>query len=97
MDSVTCVRKELNFWMYFCALEIDYDFALFFYILEQLLCWYSDLTLHGNPVIGNSLKPNGHFMYRQVQHPQILRSAHTLFLRVLNGSEKKQRLFPMGQ
>ena len=82
--------------MYFCALEIDYDFALFLHILELILCWYSNLTLHGNSVIGNSLKLSGHFLYQQVQHPQILRSAHTVFLRILNGSEKKERLFPYG-
>ena len=32
--------------------------------------------------------------YQQVQHSEILRSAHTVYLCVLCGSENKQRLFP---
>jgi hypothetical protein len=38
------------------------------------------------------LKPNGHYTYRQVEHSASLRSAHTVYLRVLCGSENKQRL-----
>jgi len=52
---------------------------------------YSPLSR--NPVF-NPLKPSGHYMYRLVYHPQILRSAHTVYLCVLCGSENKQRLFP---
>jgi len=33
-------------------------------------------------------------MYRKVYHSLILRSAHTVYLCVLCGSENKQRLFP---
>jgi len=33
-------------------------------------------------------------MYHKVQHSTILRSAHTVFMCVLYGSESKQRLFP---
>jgi hypothetical protein len=40
------------------------------------------------------LIPSGHYIYHQVQQSQILRSAHTLYLCVLCGSENKQRLFP---
>ena len=40
------------------------------------------------------LKPSSYYMYRRVEHSQILRSAHTVYLRVLCGSENKQRLFP---
>ena len=39
------------------------------------------------------LKPSGHYMYHQF-NSAILRSAHTLYLCVLCGSENKQRLFP---
>ena len=39
-------------------------------------------------------KPSGYYMYHKVQHLQILRSTHTVYLRVLCGSENKQRLFP---
>jgi hypothetical protein len=45
---------------------------------------------------GNKLSPflaSGHFMYHQVQHTQILLSAHTVYLSVLCGSQNKQRLF----
>ena len=35
-----------------------------------------------------------HYMYRQIQRSAILRSAHTVYLCVLCGSENKQRLFP---
>jgi len=37
---------------------------------------------------------SGHYMYRQVQCSAILRSAHTLYLCVLCGSQNKQPLFP---
>ena len=40
------------------------------------------------------LNPSGHYMYRQVKRTAILRSAHTVYLRVLCGSQNKQRLFP---
>jgi len=33
-------------------------------------------------------------MHHQIKHSQILRSAHTVYLCVLCGSENKQRLFP---
>jgi hypothetical protein len=39
------------------------------------------------------LKPSGNFVHHRVQHSQILRSAHTVHLCVLYGSENKQRLF----
>ena len=42
----------------------------------------------------NTVKPSGHFVYNQLQHSAILRSAHTVYLCVLCGSENKQRLFP---
>jgi hypothetical protein len=42
----------------------------------------------------NLLKPSGNFTYHQVQHPQILRSAHTVYLCVLYGSQNKQQLLP---
>ena len=41
----------------------------------------------------NLLKPSGYYTYRQF-NTQILRSAHTVYLCVLCGSENKQRLFP---
>jgi hypothetical protein len=37
---------------------------------------------------------SGYCMYRQVRHSIILRAAHTVYLRVLCGSENKQRLLP---
>ena len=42
----------------------------------------------------NSLKPSGLSGYNQVQNLKILRSAHTVYLCVLCGSQNKQRLFP---
>jgi len=39
-------------------------------------------------------KPSGYFNYHYVSHSQILRSAHTLYLCVLCGSQNKQPLFP---
>jgi hypothetical protein len=42
----------------------------------------------------NPLNPSGHSMYRQVSHSTIVRSAHTVYLCVLCGSQNKQRLFP---
>ena len=49
----------------------------------------------------NFLKPSGHYMYRSVVTIRttsltftILRSAHTVYLCVLCGSQNKQRLFP---
>jgi hypothetical protein len=38
--------------------------------------------------------PSGNYVYHQVQLSTILRSAHTVYLCVLCGSENKQRLFP---
>ena len=35
-----------------------------------------------------------YYMYHPVEHSTILRSAHTVYLCVLCGSENKQRLFP---
>ena len=42
----------------------------------------------------NPLKLSGYIMYHHVQHTKILRSAHTVYLCVLYGSQNKQRLFP---
>ena len=42
----------------------------------------------------NISKPKTYFIYRQFRHSEILRSAHTVYLYVLCGSENKQRLFP---
>ena len=42
----------------------------------------------------NLLKPSGCCLYRKFNILQILRSAHTVYLCVLCGSENKQRLFP---
>jgi len=42
----------------------------------------------------NPPKPSGNYMYHQFTHSQIVRSAHTVYLCVLYGSENKQRLFP---
>jgi len=41
----------------------------------------------------NILKPSGHYMYHQFYNSQILLSAHTVYLCILCGSQKK-RLFP---
>ena len=43
---------------------------------------------------GNPVQPGGNYMYRQVEHSAILRSAHTVYLCVLCGYQNKQRLFP---
>jgi hypothetical protein len=40
---------------------------------------------------------SGYYMYHHVQLQQLLRSAHTMYLGVLCGSENKQRLFPHTQ
>ena len=42
----------------------------------------------------NSLRPSGHYMYHQFKIQQLLRSAHTVYLCVLCGSQNKQRIFP---
>jgi len=50
----------------------------------------------------DAVKPSGHYMYHTVvticttrfNIQKILRSAHTVYLRVLCGSQNKQRLFP---
>jgi hypothetical protein len=41
----------------------------------------------------SSLQPSGYFVFHQVEHYKILRSAHTMYLCVLYGSKKKQRSF----
>ena len=41
----------------------------------------------------NTLKPSGHYTYRQVYHSPILRSAHTVYLCVFCGSQNKQRFY----
>jgi hypothetical protein len=41
-----------------------------------------------------SWNPSGHYSYHKVSHSQLLRSAHTVCLCPLCGSENKQRLFP---
>jgi len=38
-----------------------------------------------------TLKPSGYYTYHQFNIQQILRSAHTVYLCVLCGSENKQR------
>ena len=40
----------------------------------------------------NKLRFSGYFIYHQVEHSQIPRSAHTVYLYVLCGSQNKQRL-----
>ena len=42
----------------------------------------------------NPLWLSGYFMYHHFHHSTILRSAHTVYLCVLYGSQNKQRLFP---
>jgi len=42
----------------------------------------------------NPLRFSGYLMYCRVFNTPILRSAHTVYLCVLCGSENKQRLFP---
>ena len=42
----------------------------------------------------NNSKPSGHYMYRQFKHSTILRSAHTVDVCGLCGSQNKLRLFP---
>ena len=42
----------------------------------------------------NRLMPGGHYMYRYVSGTKILRSAYTVDMCVLYGSQNKQRLFP---
>ena len=44
--------------------------------------------------LGQSFKAQWSLYVPQVQHSAILRSAHTLYLCVLCGSENKQPLFP---
>jgi hypothetical protein len=58
-------------------------------IYTSTLCAMKYRALNGNP-----LQPSGHYIYHQIQHSAILRSAHTVYLCALCGSENKQRLFP---
>jgi len=43
---------------------------------------------------GNPVQSGGNYVYRQVEYSAILRSAHTVYLCVLCGSENKQQLLP---
>ena len=48
-----------------------------------------------NPEIDINLsQPSGYYLYHQVKNLATLRSAHTVYLCVLYGSQNKQRLFP---
>jgi hypothetical protein len=47
--------------------------------------------------IFNPLKHSGHYTYHQDYHAIILRSAHTVYLCVLCGSENTQRYFHIQQ
>ena len=65
-------------------------------VLPHALCrkhffWVGSVVLE----MINSLKPNGPRMYHQVQHSKILRSAHTMYLCILCGSETNSDYFPM--
>jgi hypothetical protein len=40
------------------------------------------------------LKPSGYITYHQVAHSNLLRSAHTVYLRVSYGSKDKRQLLP---
>ena len=42
----------------------------------------------------NPSSSSGYYMYHHVWHSEILRSTHTVYLCVVYGSQKKQRLFP---
>jgi hypothetical protein len=42
----------------------------------------------------NPLSPSGYYMYHMVWGSAILRSAHTVYLSIVCGSQNKQRLFP---
>ena len=61
---------------------------------KQRLFSYTALTDWFSKPISNPLKPSGYYMYRQLLHSVILRSAHTVYLSIFCGSENKQRLFP---
>jgi len=61
-------------------------------IRQKFVC-----KLVNNILVINHFSPSNpcrHYMYYQVYHSQTLRSAHTLYLCVLYGSQNKQRLFP---
>jgi len=58
-------------------------------VILQTLSKLSPFTKQGKLAV---LKHSGHYMYRQF-NTQNLRSAHTLYLCVLCGSQNKQRLF----
>jgi len=45
-----------------------------------------------NEIYFKPLKPSGHYTYRQIYPSTILRSAHTVYLSVLYGSQNKQPL-----
>jgi len=45
-------------------------------------------------MVNKPLNTSGYFMYHRVQHSQVLRSDHTVYLSVLHVSQNKQRLFP---
>ena len=51
---------------------------------------FNDTNITGS----RPLNLSGHYMYRHVEHSEILHSTHTLYLCVLCGSQNKQPLFP---
>ena len=55
---------------------------------EQLVVQEQFLVLE----VDNPVRFSGHYMYQQVEHSTVLRSAHTLYLSPLCGSENKQEI-----
>ena len=64
-----------------------------FYGFRTLLACFINSEKHASRRIV-STEQSCHYMYHHVQYSTILRSAHTVYLCVLCGSENKQRLFP---
>jgi hypothetical protein len=71
---------------------------------EKLKSSHITITKHHVPFLPHPLnctrasaiqpsKPSCHYMFHQVKHSQILRSAQTVYLFVLYGSKNKQQLF----
>ena len=62
---------------------------------------FTDMLRYGVPEEGATVesrlhrfKPSGHYMYHQASRSAVLRSARTVYLCVLCGSENRKRLFP---
>jgi hypothetical protein len=88
-----CFLLNLNYYLFFPYLLLNYSFNFCIFFLTLLLCCLI-LISSFNLLIPYLFKPQWSLYIPPVSYSAILRSAHRVSLCVLCGSEKKQRLFP---